>query len=949
MYASRDELEVLEYWGKKQIFKKLQEKNKGKKKFSFIDGPITANNPMGVHHAWGRTYKDLYQRFKAMQGYDQRYQNGFDCQGLWVEVEVEKDLNFNSKKDIERFGLEKFSNTCKERVNKFSKIQTEQSIRLGQWMDWDNSYYTMSDNNIEHIWYFLKKCKEMGWLYKGSKIMPWCIRCGSSSSKHEMSDGGYADLTHTSVYFLFKLKNKDEYLIIWSTTPWTFSSNVAAAINPELNYSQVRYNGKIYYLAESMLKRIIHDDYLVLDTIKGSNMIGWEYEAPYDDFDVQKDVNHKIIPWEEVGADIGTGIVHIAPGCGEEDFELGKKYGLPALSPLNEDGTFRDGYGWQTNRFVWDVNKQVLDDLKKKNAFFSIEQITHRYPICWRCKEELVFRMVSEWFISADQIRPMMLMNIKKVKWEPDYCQKLMEDWITNMEDWCISRKRYWGLPLMFYVCSCGEIIIIGSKKELRKLAIDPKKVDELPEFHRPWIDEIYIKCHQCKREIKRIPEVGDCWLDAGVVPYSTLNYLTDKRYWKAWFPANLVIEMRAQIRLWFYSLLFISTTLENKPPYREVFCYEEVRDENGDAMHKSKGNAIWFNEAAEKIGVDIMRLIYLQQNPRFNLCFGYNITEERKKTINNLLNLETYVSQFKEETQKKLNIEDKWILSRLNNLIIKITDDLEKLQPNQAIISLIDFFTIDFSKDYIKFIRDRVQNEIGENKETAIYILHKIYLTLLKLLAPFIPFTTEKIYLRVYNQKESVHLEDWPKSDKKLIKNELEGDMEYVLLVIESILAARNKAELGLRWPLGSVTISTKNIGIKKSIKKMNKLIKKQTNIKKIIVTEEIDISDKTSVEFKHGYIKLNTNLTKKLEVEGFSREITRKIQDIRKKQGMIRGDVIDLYIETNQKLIEKEISSKVNSRTIQISNKKPEQSFVVEENFKVKGKDFKIYFTKL
>lgn len=944
MYSPQNELKILEHWKKCEIFNKLREKNKGKKRFSFIDGPITANNSMGVHHAWGRTYKDVYQRFKAMQGYDQRYQNGFDCQGLWVEVEVEKQLNFNSKKDIENFGLENFSKACRERVNKYSKIQTDQSIRLGQWMDWDNSYYTMSDNNIEHIWYFLKKCYEKNWLYKGSKIMPWCLRCGSSSSKHEMSDGGYADLTHTSVYFLFKLKNREnEFLLVWSTTPWTFSSNIAAAVNPELDYVQVQVQNKIIYLSEASMKKVIHGDYIVLDHLKGKDLLNLEYEAPYDDFEVQKNITHKIIPWEEVGADTGTGIVHIAPGCGEEDFELGKLHNLPALAPLKEDGTFKEGYGWQTNKFVWDVNKQVYDDLKERNSFFATEQITHRYPICWRCKEELVFRMVSEWFISADKIRPQILETASKVDWQPSHCGKLMEDWLTNMEDWCISRKRYWGLPLMFYECKCGEITVIGSTKELKKLATEPHKVDQLPELHRPWIDDIKIKCPKCKQATERVKEVGDCWLDAGIVPYSTLKYLTDKKYWKAWFPADLVIEMRAQIRLWFYSLLFMSTTLENKAPYKKVFCYEEVRDEQGEAMHKSKGNAIWFDEAAEKMGADAMRLIYAQQNPKLNLKFGYNIAEENKKVINTLLNLQTYISQFQKTNAHNYNIEDEWILSRLNNTIKTVTENLEELKPNNSTTALIEFFSNDFSKNYIKFIRNRVQNENGKNKESAIHTLHHVFKTTLELLAPIIPFTTEEIYLNIYKDKESVHLEDWPKVNKKQIKKKLEVEMESALVIIEAILASRNKAQIGIRWPLSEVRISLKEIKFPKSLKE---LIKEQTNVKEIKLTK--NQIEETKVEFKYGELSLSTVVNEELEIEGFTREITRKIQDLRKKQGMKKEQEINLYIETEQKLLENEIKSTVGARTITISEEQPKENYHIKEEFKIREKTFKVFFNK-
>ena len=432
------EKEILEYWKKKKIFEKLRKKIKGKKSWSFIDGPLTANNPMGVHHAWGRTYKDLYQRFKAMQGFNQRFQNGFDCQGLWLEVETEKELGFNSRKDIENFGLDKFSKACRARVDKFSKIQTEQSIKLGQWMDWENSYYTMSDKNIEYIWHFLKKCSEKGWLYKGTKVLPWCIRCGTSSSQHEMSDSGYADLIHKSAYIKFRIKNrKNEYLLAWTTTEWTLSSNVALAVNPKLDYAKVKINGDIFYLAEKALNKL-GKKHEIIQVIKGNKLIGLEYEGIYPDFEVQKNVKHRVVGWDEVGEAEGTGIVHIAPTCGVEDNELGKRQKLDFISPaLDEEGKFMHGFGWLTGRNVMGVKEDIIQDLYKRNFLYKTEDYKHRYPICWRCGNELVFRLGSEWFISCDEIRPLMKKAASKAEWHPEHIGKLMQDWLNNK----LSRK----------------------------------------------------------------------------------------------------------------------------------------------------------------------------------------------------------------------------------------------------------------------------------------------------------------------------------------------------------------------------------------------------------------------------------------------------------------------------------------------------------------------------
>ena len=936
MYDHKEvESEILKYWEKHKIFDKLRKKIKGKKPWSFIDGPITANNPMGVHHAWGRTYKDLYQRFKAMQGFDQRFQNGFDCQGLHVEVGVEKSLKFNSKKDIEKFGIANFSRECRKSVEKFAKIQTEQSIKLGQWMDWKNSYFTMSDENIETIWHFLKKCHQNGWLYKGTRVLPWCIRCGTSSSQHEMSDEGYAELIHPTVYIKTKIKGKEnEYLLIWTTTEWTLSSNVAAAVNPDLYYAKIKKNNDIYYLSENTLNKL-GKDYELIKKIKGEELVGLKYESFYPDFEVQKRIDHKVVPWKEVQAEEGTGIVHIAPSCGIEDYELAEKESLPIIkSALDEEGNYNDGFGWLSGKNVKEAKSVIIKDLEERGLLFKKEDYKHRYPICWRCKEELVFRLGSEWFISCNEIRPKMKEEASKVKWTPKHVNELMQDWLNNMGDWNISRKRYWGLPLMFFECECGNLEVIGSIKELKEKAIDPKKVDKLPELHRPWIDEIKIRCSKCKKEIERIKEIGDCWLDAGIVPFSTLNYFEDKKYWKNWFPANLIIEMRAQVRLWFYSLLFMAVTLENKAPYKNVFAYEEVRDEKGEVMHKSKGNAIWFDDAVEKMGADIMRLIYISHKPQFNLNFGYTIAKEAEKPIKVIWNLGNYVQIYSKFNKKQKSLEakdivSKWIISRRENTKKLATQYLEELKPNKAIEIIMNFLLEDLSRTYGHFIREDL-----ENKKEIQITLHKSFLEGLTLLSPFLPFITEKIYQDIYKHKKSIFLENWPKYNQKLIDKKLEENFERIKLIIQDILAEREKIKLGIRWPLNSVIITTKNSN---SLKQFMNIIKTQTNIKEIILKEG------------ENHISLDTKLTPALESEGFARELTRRIQDLRKKSKLKKENKIELCIALDDsKLLENfkaEIQKKTGSISINITTKF-DKLYIYKDKITIRNKQFELGF---
>jgi len=929
MYNPQEvEKEILNFWNKKKVFNKLRKKNDGKKPFSFIDGPITANNPMGVHHAWGRTYKDIFQRFKAMQGFDQRFQNGFDCQGLWVEVEVEKDLGLNSKREIEEYGLEKFSKACRKRVEKYSKIQTEQSIKLGQWMDWDNSYYTMDDYNIEHIWNFLKECHKKGWLYKGTNVMPWCLRCGTSLAQHELVDT-YEDKVHEAVYFKVPIKNtKNHFLLLWSTTPWTFPANVAAAINPGLMYVKAEQSGNIFYLAENVAGKVLGNDYKILERIKGNKLIGLEYAGPFDYLPVVKNIKHKVVVWKDVSEEEGTGIVHIAPGCGEDDNLLAKKENLPEISPIDENGDYIEGFDWLTGKNVRKIHKLIIEDMEKNNFLYKAENYRHRYPHCWRCKEELVFRLVSEWFISSDEIRPLMKKNAKEVFWQPEHGGKLMLDWLENMRDWNISRRRYWGLPLPFYECQCGHTEIVGSKEELKKLAINPKKVDSLQELHKPWIDEIKIKCPKCRKEVSRVLEVGDCWLDAGIVPFSTLNYMHDKKYWGKWFPADFITEMREQIRLWFYSMLFMSTTLKNISPYKSVFLYEKVYDEKGKPMHKSAGNAIWFDDAVEKMGADVMRWIYSFQNPSVNLNFGYGAAREAKRDLDVIWNLGNYVNLYCNSKKGEAdNIASRWIISRRESAKENVTNYLERLQPAQAISEIKQFLIEDLSRTYGQLIRDEL-----ENKEVQ-SVLFNSFLDGIKLLSPFLPFIAEKLYQNLNGKEESVFLENWPVSNKKLINKDLEKNMKEAKEIIQEILAQRDQAKIGVRWPLPNVLITLEDA---KSLAHFEDIIKKQVNVKK--------------VTFKSGKreITLDTKMTEELEREGYVRELTRRIQELRKKAKLKKEDKIKLTVSTKETFLKnfiEELKEKVNAQSVEVTNS-ANKTFKFSSKEKIKDKEFEIYF---
>ncbi|HJZ19083.1 MAG TPA: isoleucine--tRNA ligase [Candidatus Nanoarchaeia archaeon] len=946
------ESEILKFWDGKKTFEKLVKKNNGGKKFSFIDGPITANNPMGIHHAWGRTYKDLFQRFKAMQGFEQRFQNGFDCQGLWIEREEEKELGLKNKKDIEKFGILNFVNSCKKRVEKFSKIQTRQSIRLGQWMDWENSYYTNTSNNNLHNWFLLKIYFDKGWLYKGHDVVPWCGRCGTASSKHDIATEGYREVSHDSIYIEYPVKGrKNEYLLVWTTTPWTLPGNVAIAVDSKKDYAVATgsVEGNKYYLLKSVAEKI---GLKIEKIIKGKNLVGLKYESPFDELPRVRQTlgnyEHRIIESDEeilaISEEEGTGLVHIAPGQGSEDFRLGKKLNLPVIELIDEGANYLDGMGEFSDKNAKKNPALIfnyLEKLEKGKYFFDKVSYRHRYPHCWRCGEELVFRLVDEWYVKCNEIRKKLIEENKKVRWYPEYGKVRQEEWFKNMSDWLISRKRYYGLPLPVWECECGEVFVAGSLKELRERAVDKKKVDNLKEIHRPWIDEIKVKCRKCGGEVFRIPDVGDAWLDAGIVPFSTLDYLTDRKHWEKWFPADLISEsMPGQSRGWFNALMWASVAITGKVPFKSLFGYETLKDEKGEEMHKSKGNSIPFDEAAEKIGADPMRLLYCIQDPSQEMRFGFHVAKDPANNLNIFYNLGNLIENSKEININK--IEDKWIMSRLNSLVKNMTEELENLRPHLAVRGLRDFWLNDFSRRYVQFVRDRLS---AEDKE-AQFVVREVYLTLLKLLAPACPFITEHVWQNLRKKgivkEESVHLCDWPKTDKKKIDNLLEKRMENTLKIIEMGLAERDKNKTGLRWPLPRVLIYVKGMN---NYEILEDVIKTQLNVKEIKFESPALKGTELSVE-------LDTKITPELEAEGYARELSRQVQAFRKKLGLQKKDKIELAIFAGgdlKKILETQkdfLKNRTNSKKLEILENvtTPKERFKNNIDFNIKDKRGKI-----
>ncbi len=887
------EREVLAFWKETDAFNTLRRLRAGSPKtWSFMDGPITANNPMGVHHAWGRTYKDLFQRYRAMRGYNQRWQNGFDCQGLWVEVNVEKDLGFKTKKDIEDYGLAPFVTLCKQRVLNFAAVQTEQSIRLGMWMDWNDpetlrflrdrlgqdpnatitvdgplgpvtgtveqivgqlglpqlggSYFTFSDKNNYDIWKFLKTCHAHGWLYKGTDVMPWCWRCGTGISQHEIVTEGYIEKSDPGLTVRFPLVGRErESLLVWTTTPWTLTSNVAAAVGPDLTYVKVRQGEEFLYLSKGTT-RMLKGEFQVVEELSGRQLEGWRYVGPFDDLPANQHAGgwsepglrrlfahipesaaqaHRIVLWDEVGEAEGTGIVHIAPGCGAEDYQLHKQYNLPVVAPLDENGVYIEGFDWLTGRHVAESTDAIVSHLKEQGRFYRLEPYLHRYPQCWRCATPLVFRLVDEWYIGMDGLRKPLMAITEQIRWIPDFGKDRELDWLRNMHDWMISKKRYWGLALPIWECAhCGHFDVIGSREELRARAVQGWEAFDGHTPHRPYIDEVKIGCSKCGSKMSRIADVGNPWLDAGIVSFSTLRYGEDMDYWRKWFPADFITEsFPGQFRNWFYSLLTMAAALENKPATRTVLGFATLLGEDGRPMHKSWGNAIEFNEAADNIGADVMRWMFCSQKYDVDILFGYHGADEtRRRFLLPLWNVYTFFVTYARldgwtpaiSRQPPAASElDRWILARLQQLIAQVTEALDDYHIYRA-TKPIEAFLDDLSNWYVRRSRRRFwRSEADADKQAAYRTLYEVLVTLTQLLAPMTPFVTEQMYqnlVRTVDQSapQSVHHCDWPTVNAALQDEALLAEMEAARTVVTLGHAVRAAANLKVRQPLARVVV---------------------------------------------------------------------------------------------------------------------------------------------
>ncbi len=946
------EKEVSVFWKENKIYEKLLSR-KGKR-YSLLDGPPYANFIPHVGHVKNTVFKDFIIRMNFMKGFNVLFQPGFDTHGLPVENMVEKKLGLKSKKDIESYGIERFMKDCKENAALNKDLWMDVYKKIGSMYSLKEPYITYENYYIESAWWAFSQMYEKKMIYEGEKPVMWCPHCETSLAGYEVTDS-YKDMTDPGVYVLFKLKNSKEYLLIYTTTPWTLPSNVAIAVAPKEDYVKIETQGKKIILGKKRLEKLKEFDihYKILETFKGKKLVGKVYE-PLWDTPLQKELNEgkhgkahivissipllkervasKIKTKKEVGSkakDVfeefvtmneGTGLVHTAPGHGKTDYLVGKHHGLAHVSPLNDQCEFVEEAGF--SGFVKDADKDIIENLEKEDKLFYQEQITHSYPLCWRCKSPLIFRLSNQLFFKVNKVKPIMLREHKKVSWFPDSAGDHFENWILGAEDWNISRQRYWGIPIPLWKCECGEEKVVQSKKELEKLS--EKKISDLHS-----IEKIKIKCSKCKKDMEKIKGIVDVWFDSGVAPWASLGYpYKNRELFEKNFPVTRINEAQDQIRGWFYSLMFCAASVFEKKPYEEVSMTGWVLDKKGHKMSKSVGNVITAENALEELGADILRYYFCWDvAPSEVQKFNSDIAKkEIWKIFNTLWNLERLSKKGQIDLK---NLESKWILSRLNSVIKDFEKNIKTFELQTATRNLSDFILNDFSRNYIKISR--------ENEDQGA-VVSKCLEEVLKLLAPISPFISEGIWQKLKEKKivkkESVHLESWPKTEEKKIDKKLEKQMDLTFTLIEIGLKKRDQeTEVGLRWPLGHADITT-NFDLRRELLE---IIKEQLNVK--------EISFDKVAKLDTPKVDLDAKLTPELEAEGYAREVSRKIQAFRKKLGLRKEQKVETWLVVEgdfKKVLEQNkemIAERTNSKKLEIVTTEKE-TFKNKTDFRIKDK---------
>jgi len=877
-FVSR-ELEVVDFWKENDIFKKMVDKNKDGKLFSFYEGPPTANGKPHIGHVLTRTIKDLFMRYKTMKGYNVLRKAGWDTHGLPVELEVEKEIGSTGKQDIEKFGVEPFIAKCKQNVWLYKDMWEKFSDRMGYTVDTENPYVTYDNNYIESVWWSLSELHKKGYLSRGYRIRPYCPRCATSLSSHEVAQG-YKDVKEKSLIAKFKAKGEENtFYLAWTTTPWTLPSNLALCVNPVEDYVKVACDGENYIMAKALLESVLVDkEYEIKEEYKGSELEYKEYE-PLFDFKKMDKKCYYVTCADYVTLTDGTGIVHIAPAFGEDDAQVGRRYDLPFLQLVNSKGEMTEETPW-SGMFCKDADKEVIISLKEKGLLFKTLAFEHSYPFCWRCDTPLIYYAREAWFIKMTAVKEDLIRNNNTINWIPETIGKgRFGDWLNNVQDWGISRDRYWGTPLNIWECECGHRHAVGSIEELKSMS------DNCPdniELHRPFIDAVTIKCPHCGKQMTRVKEVIDCWYDSGSMPFAQWHYpFENKEKFEATYPADFISEAVDQTRGWFYSLLAISTLIFNKAPYKNVIVLGHVQDENGQKMSKSKGNAVDPFEALETYGADAIRWYFYSNSAPWlpNRFHKTAVTEGQRKVMGTLWNTYAFfvlyanIDDFDATKYKleydKLSVMDKWLISKLNTLVKTIDENLNDYKITET-SRVIQEFVDELSNWYVRCSRERYWvSGMPQDKINAYMTLYTTLVTLSKAIAPMLPFISEQIYQNLVRSidptaKESIHLCSFPEYDEKLIDKELEARMDEVLDVVTLGRNARNSANIKNRQPIGKIYVNAKDLPTY-----FKEIIENELNVKEVIFTE--NVSEFTSYTFKPNFKTLGPKYGKQLgQIQG-------------------------------------------------------------------------------
>ncbi len=842
-------MKISRYWEEIDLLHKAVETRDENKPYIFYEGPPTANGKPGIHHVMARTLKDLVCRYKTMEGYQVKRKAGWDTHGLPVEIEVEKELNINNKQEIEEYGIEEFNKKCKESVFRYEKLWREMTKRMAYEIDMDNPYITLDNDYIESVWWILDKFYKEGFIYEGHKILPYCPRCGTGLASHEVAQG-YKEIKSETCVAKFKRKDRDEYFLAWTTTPWTLPSNVSLTVNPDVTYVKVRQNDEIYYIAKDLATRVLGEDYEVLEELKGKDLEYIEYEQLIPFVKVEEDKKAFFVTVADyVTTEDGTGIVHTAPAFGEDDYNTGKRYNLPVLQPVDDEGKFKDTI-WK-GKFVMDADPEIIQWLRQEGKLYKKERMAHNYPHCWRCDTPLLYYAKPSWYIEMTRLKDKLIENNNQVNWYPAFVgEKRFGNWLENLNDWAISRSRYWGTPLPIWRCDeCNHITSVGSRKELVERAIED--IDESIELHRPYVDEVHLKCEKCGGRMTREKDVIDVWFDSGAMPFAQHHYpFENKENFDKLFPADFICEGIDQTRGWFYSLIAISTFVTGKSPYKNVLVNDLILDKHGKKMSKSRGNTVDPFEMFDKYGADALRWYLVYVSPpwtptRFDEEGIKEVENKFFRSIRNVYNFFSLYANTDNIDPREFFIEyeereelDRWILSKYNSLVKQVRKDMDEFELTKVVRAIQDFVVEDLSNWYIRRTRRRFwSTELDTSKKAVYNTTYEVLLGISKMIAPFVPFTAEEIY-RNLTDKESVHLDYYPEANESLIDLELEERMDLVRDIVKLGRASRENVKIKVRQPLKEVLIDGKYEDL---IKDLVPLIKEELNVKEVVFEKDL------------------------------------------------------------------------------------------------------------